>query len=140
LVKTSADAMLVVNFEDYDLSAIPLMIDLGKGWNLIGYVSQALKPKMPLTFYLGDTLKDEWLIVYTEEGEQARPQSISPYIWATDGFPTITGEPYSADNSDNLPAVELGKGYWIYLALLLVTHSSASSCGSTFCSLPSLSR
>ena len=70
---------------------------------------------IPLTFYLGGDLKNKWLIVYSEGGEQARPQSTSPYVWATDGFPTVTGQPYSEDTSENLPAVELGKGYWIYL-------------------------
>ncbi|MFA4836992.1 MAG: hypothetical protein WC749_13095 [Dehalococcoidia bacterium] len=116
LVKASSDTTLVVNFGNYDFSAIPLTISLGQGWNLIGYASQSLNPMMPLTYYLGDSLKDKWSIVYNAEGDQARPQSTSPYIWANDGFPTITGEPYSADTSDSLPAVELGKGYWIYLS------------------------
>jgi len=116
LVKATADATLEVDFKDYDPSVVPLTITLRQGWNLMGYASRSLKPMMPLTFYLGDDLKDEWLIVYTQDGEQARPQSTSPYVWATDGFPTLTGNPYSEDPSDNLPRVELGEGYWIYLA------------------------
>lgn len=115
LLRATADITLPVELEDYNPSAIPLTVELGQGWNLIGYASWALKPMMPLTFYLGDVLKDEWLLVYTGDGEQARPQSTSPYIWATDGFPTVTGEPYSEDTSENLPRVELGMGYWIYL-------------------------
>ncbi|MBT9163312.1 MAG: hypothetical protein DDT24_00218 [Chloroflexi bacterium] len=70
---------------------------------------------MPLAFYLGREMEGEWEIVYSADGEQARSWPRKPHIWATDGFPTITGEPYSEDPSDNLPAVELGKGYWIYL-------------------------
>ncbi|PIU57736.1 MAG: hypothetical protein COS88_00260, partial [Chloroflexi bacterium CG07_land_8_20_14_0_80_51_10] len=115
LVKATSDITLAVSFKGYDLSAIPLTISLGPGWNLVGYASRTLTPMIPLTFYLGDDLKGEWLIAYTEGGEQARPQSTSPYVWATDGFPTVTGRPYSEDTSENLPAVELGKGYWIYL-------------------------
>ena len=116
LMKVTADATLVVDFKDYDPSVIPLTIKLRQGWNLMRYASRPLKPMMPLTFYLGDDLKDEWLIVYTHDGEQTRPQATSPYAWATDGFPTLTGNPYSEDPSDNLPRVELGAGYWIDLA------------------------
>ncbi|MDD5093680.1 MAG: hypothetical protein PHV74_04765 [Dehalococcoidia bacterium] len=115
MVKAVADVNLEADFEEHDVSTTPQTINLGQGWSLIGYTSQALVPQMPLSFYLGDDLKGKWLTVYTEEGDQSRPQSTSPYIWATDGFPSITGEPYSANRSDNLPAVELGKGYWIYL-------------------------
>lgn len=114
LVQVTEDSSLTVYFAEHDLSAIPLTIKLGQGWNLIGYASQTLDPVMPLTFYLGDDLKDEWMIVYDDKGAQARTKSTSPYIWATDSFTTITGEPFSKD-SDNLPVVELGKGYWIYL-------------------------
>jgi len=115
LVKATADSVLVANFEDYNPSAIPLIVKLGQGWNLMGYASPSLEPMMPLIFYLGEDLKDEWLIVYTKDGLQARPQSTSPYVWATDDFPTLTGRPYSEDPSNNLPKVEMGKGYWIYL-------------------------
>ncbi|MFO8102422.1 MAG: Ig domain-containing protein [Dehalococcoidia bacterium] len=114
LVKSLEKKTVEVDFASHDPSAIPLMLDLKPGWNLIGYVSQNLEPVMPLTFYLGADMKGKWMIVYTEEGSQARPKSTSPYVWATDSFPTITGKPYSEDD-DNLPAVELGKGYWIYL-------------------------
>ncbi len=114
LVKSLEAKTIEVDFADHDASAIPLMLDLKPGWNLIGYASRSLEPMMPLAFYLGADLKDKWMIVYTEDGAQARSKSTSPYVWATDSFPTITGKPYSEDE-DNLPAVELGKGYWIYL-------------------------
>ena len=114
LVKATEDAILMVEFADYVPSGPPLTMTLGPGWNLIGYASQNLESMMPLTFYLGADLKDEWIVVCTDTGAQARSKSTSPYVWATDSFPTITGEPYSED-SDNLPALELGKGYWIYL-------------------------
>ncbi|GEM_PF-1403498 len=114
LVKSMEEKTITLNFAEHDPSAIPLMLNLKPGWNLIGYASQSLEPMMPLTFYLGADLKDEWMVAYTESGAQARYKSTSPYIWATDSFPTITGEPYSEDE-ENLPVVELGKGYWIYL-------------------------
>ena len=115
LVKMTAPATVVVNFREHDPSMIPFIIDLGPGWNLIGYASRTLEPMMPLAFYLGGELRGRWAIVYADDGEHVRSWPVSPHIWATDGFPTITGEPYSEDPSDNLPAVELGKGYWIYL-------------------------
>lgn len=116
LVEATADATLTVQLADYDVSAIPLAIKFEEGWNLMGYASWTLEPAMPLIFYLGDDLKDEWLIAYTEDGAQARTKSTTPYVWATDSFDTVNGEPYSADTSENLPAVQLGKGYWLYLA------------------------
>lgn len=114
LVQATEDAVLTVEFVERDPSALPLMLTLKPGWNLIGYASESLEPMMPLTFYLGSELKDEWMIVYTGDGAQARMATTEPYVWATDSFPTITGEPFSEDE-DNLPIVELGKGYWIYL-------------------------
>ena len=115
LIKANKECKLELKFQDYDPSIVPLTIKLNQGWNLIGYVSPTLEPMMPLTFYLGEDLKGKWIVVYNEDGEQARPQSRSPYVWATDGFPTLTNEPFSANPSRNLPRVELGKGYWIYL-------------------------
>ena len=115
LVEATADSTLEVWFSEADYSIIPLIIELGPGWNLVGCASRTMEPILPLTFYLGDDLKDEWLILYNEDGEQARPKATSPYIWATDGFPTVTGEPFSENNSENVPGVEPGKGYWLYL-------------------------
>ena len=114
LVKATEDAIVVVELAAYVSSDPPLTMSLGLGWNLIGYASQSLEPVMPLTFYMGADLKDEWMVLYTDTGAQARAKSTSPYVWATDSFPTITGEPCSED-SDNLPVLELGKGYWLYL-------------------------
>lgn len=115
LVKVSADALLTVYLAPFDPSSIPEVLTLDPGWNLIGYASPGMEPMMPLTHYLGQNLKNKWVIVTTDTGAEARPTSSSPYVWATDSFPTLTGEPFSQDK-DNLPVVEMGKGYWIYLS------------------------
>ncbi len=94
---------------------MPQTVPLGKGWHLIGFTSPSLEVSIPFTRYLRDDLKSEWRIIYTEEGQQARPQSIFPYVWASEGFPTVICNPYLENPSDNLPMVELFKGYWIYL-------------------------
>lgn len=115
LVKAAADALLTLHLAPFDPSAAPEPLTLEAGWNLIGYASWGLEPIMPLTYYLGQNLKNKWAVIRTGEGAEARPASTSPYVWATDAFPTLTGEPFSEDD-DNLPVVEIGKGYWIYLS------------------------
>jgi len=115
LVKMAADATLTVFLAPPDPSSVPEPLILEPGWNLIGYASSGMEPMMPLTYYLGQNLKNKWAIVRTATGAEARPTSTSPYVWATDSFPTLTGKPFSQD-SDNLPVVEMGKGYWIYLS------------------------
>jgi len=115
LIDSTQDARLILALSEKDGSAMPLRIDSKEGWNLIGYASQTQEPMVPLTFYLGEELKRAWLIVVSESGDEARAKSTSPYVWATDGFPTTTGEPSFEDDSENLPVVELGNAYWIYL-------------------------
>ncbi len=115
LVKSAEETTIPVDMAQHDPSVLPLMIDLKPGWNLLGYASPTMEPVMPLTFYLGADLKDKWIVLCTEDGAQARSKSTSPYVWATDSFPTSTGKP-SFENNNNLPVLELGKGYWIYLA------------------------
>ena len=115
LVKSDEEITITLELAQHDPSVLPLMIDLKPGWNLLGYASPTMEPVMPLTFYLGADLKDKWVILYTENGSQARSKSTSPYVWATDSFPTSTGKP-SFEHNNNLPVLELGKGYWIYLA------------------------
>ncbi|MFP3975423.1 MAG: hypothetical protein ACLFVK_04280 [Dehalococcoidia bacterium] len=114
LVKSSDDVTLTCTFEENIPSTMPPAVNFEQGWNLIGYASQTLESEMPLRFYLGDGLKDKWSVLYTENWESARYQSTKPYVWASDNFPTTTGEAYSDNPSANLPVVELGKGYWIY--------------------------
>ncbi|MFO8009374.1 MAG: hypothetical protein R6U89_01035 [Dehalococcoidia bacterium] len=114
LVKATEKAALEVDFAERDAFRRPLTMKLGAGWHLIGYASRSLEPAMPLTHYLGADLKGEWAVLYNESGAQARAKSTSPYVWAMDSFPTMTGRPLSEDK-DNLPAVELGHGYWIYI-------------------------
>ncbi len=116
LVKSSEEAILTATFKENNPSTMPPAIHFEQGWNLLGYASQTLKPKMPLRFYLGDELKGKWSVLYTENRESARYQSTKPYVWASEDFPTSTGESYSEDPSTNLPVVESGKGYWIYFS------------------------
>ncbi len=114
LVESIEETTVSMNFAQHNPSEIPIILNMKPGWNLIGYASKNLEPAIPLTLYLGADLKDEWVIVYTRNGAQARWKSNAPYVWATDSFPTITDRPYS-ESKDNLPVMELGKGYWIYL-------------------------
>lgn len=114
LVKATEATTASMPFADYDPSTMPRMIDLQPGWNLIGYASATLAPSVPLTYYLGNDLKGKWTVVYTADGAQARSKSTSPYVWATNNFPTNTGLP-SFQDRDNLPIVEFGQGYWIYI-------------------------
>ena len=115
LVEAKEECELVLNFAEMEASTVPEVLELPEGWNLIGFASSSLEPSMPLRRYLGKDLADKWVAVYDENLEEARPQSVSPYIWASGGFATTTGEPYYEDPSHNLPVVELGRGYWLYL-------------------------
>lgn len=115
LVEAKEECELVLKFAEMEASTVPEMLELPEGWNLIGVASTSLEPLVPLREYLGRTLKDKWVTVYDENLEEARPQPVSPYIWASGGFATITGEPYYEDPFHNLPALRLGQAYWLYL-------------------------
>jgi len=113
LIDSAQDARLILALAERDGSAIPLGIDLKEGWNLIGYASQTQESMVPLTFYLGAELKGERLVVIDENGAEAKARSTEPYVWSTNSFPTVSGEAWL--ENDDLPVVELGKAYWIYL-------------------------
>jgi len=113
LIDSTQDARLILALSEKDGSAMPLRIDSKEGWNLIGYASQTQEPMAPLTFYLGAELKGEWLVVIDENGAEAKARSTEPYVWSTNGFPMVSGEAWL--ENDDLPVVELGKAYWIYL-------------------------
>ena len=108
------DFEVELSFKEFDPTEPPQAIELEDGWNLIGYASNSLEPYMSVGDYLKN-ISGKWAVIYNEEGEEARPSSYYPYIWATDGFPTITGKPFSNDPGENLPKLEILKAYWIYM-------------------------
>lgn len=115
LVKAKEQCELVLRFEEMGAFTMPEVLELPEGWNLIGVASTSLEPSLPLQSYLGEDLAGKWVVVYDENLEEARPQPLYPYIWASGGFTTTTGEPYYEDPSHNLPALRLGQAYWLYL-------------------------
>ena len=115
LVEAKEECELVLKFKEMEASTMPGVLELPEGWNLIGLASASLEPFLPLQSYLGEDLAEKWVVIYDENLEEARPQSLYPYIWASGGFATTTGEPYYEDPSHNLPVVELGQAYWLYL-------------------------
>lgn len=115
LVKSKEKVELELKFKERSPATPPQTIELPEGKSLIGFATPTLEPQMPLDTYLGRTLKEKWVVVHDEDMEEARYQSIYPYIWASKGFPTITDEPYFLDPSHNLPVVKPGRAYWLYL-------------------------
>ena len=114
LVKSSQTVNVKVDLGIHNPSMIPPMIILKPGWNLIGYAAPRLEPSMPLTHYLGADLKGKWIAIFTENSAQARAKSTAPYVWASNSFPNGGDYPFSG-YSEDMPVVELGKGYWIYI-------------------------
>ena len=115
LVEAKEEGKLRLKFKEVEAAAVPEVVRLPEGWNLIGFASSSLEASMPLRDYLGEDLAEKWVVVYDENLQEARPQPLHPYIWASGGFATTTGEPYYADPSHNLPVVSPGKAYWLYL-------------------------
>ena len=96
-------ATLDLTFSLVDPVAPMAPVNLGAGWNLIGFASRTMVPNMPVTSYLSAL---SWTVLYNYPGwDQVRPIfGAAPY--ASAGFPV---------DGTGAPAVQLAKAYWVYL-------------------------